>query len=329
VDSSAKQPLNEDFLESWTNNKKLEKRKLMKKKQLRFNNVPESLRDLTGKTVVFTGGTDGMGRVAVDKLAQMGAKVVVLGRNETKSQAVVYEVNEMVQAERALYVHCDLASQASIHTCAQEILERCPRIDILVNCAGANFSDVHKTEDGIEIGWAVNHLAPLLLTHLLLERLKESAPSRIIHLSSATEKYGHIHLDDIHLERTRWAVMKSYPQAKLAMIMCTRKLAQELEGTGVTVNALNPGWIKTDLAKGKNLKGWMKFGGLLSTSLFGEPPEAGADRIVTLAIAPQYEGVSGQFVYEDHIRKPNPQALDDALVEQVWSLSLSQIEAKF
>ncbi|MDA8017148.1 MAG: SDR family NAD(P)-dependent oxidoreductase [Thermoanaerobaculia bacterium] len=296
----------------------------MKKNIIRLQDVPLENQDLTGKTVVFTGGTDGMGRVAVEKLAKMGAGLVVLGRSESKSKAVVDAINQATEPGRAQYVHCDLASQASVRRCADEVLQRCPEIHVLVNCAGANFAERRMTEDGMEVAWAVNHLGGFLLTHLLLDRLKESAPSRIVHLSSATEKYGHIHLDDLSLERN-WATLRSYAQAKLALNMCTRKMARELEGTGVTVNALNPGWIKTEVAYGRDIKGWRKIIGGILTTIFGHPREVGADRIVTMSIAPQYEGVSGEFIYEDYVKQPNPEALDDELVEKVWNLSMSQV----
>lgn len=297
----------------------------MSKTVVRLEDVPLHSRDLSGKTIVFTGGTDGMGRVAIEDLARMGASIVLLGRNPQKTHGVCAEVNTSVGVERVRGIVCDLASQASVRAAADEVLRSTPTIDVLVNCAGANFAERRMTEDGVERGWAVNHLGGLLLTHLLLDRLKASAPSRVVHLSSATERLGHIHLDDIHLERS-WAPLRSYAQAKLALNMGTRSLARELAGSGVTVNALNPGWIKTaNVGSGGSLKGWRKWVGALSTALFGEPPKAGADRIVTAAIAPQYAELSGAFIYEDHVRDPNKEALDDTLVEKVWELSRSQL----
>lgn len=209
--------------------------------------------DLKGKIVVFTGGTDGMGRVAVDKLAQMGANLIILGRNKQKTIKVVEELNNLVGSNCARYVLCDLASQKSIRNAAKEILTLCPKINLLINCAGANVGTRNINEDGFEMNWAINHLGPFLLTNLLLDRIKSSSPSRIVFLSSATEKRAHMHLNDLQLTKN-WSVFKSYAQAKLAMNMCTRKMAKELEGSGVTVNALNPGFIKSNLLH--NLKGW-------------------------------------------------------------------------
>ena len=278
--------------------------------------------DLNGTTVVFTGGTDGMGKAAVEKLAQMGAEIMLLGRGKEKTVAVVSELNKIVNKQNAHYVPCDLASQESIRNAAEMILAKCPKIDLLINCAGANFGQRILTDDGYEMTWAVNHLAPFLLSHLLLERLKESAPARIVNLSSATERSGHIHLDDLQLTKG-WSVFKSYPQAKLAMNMITRKLSEELEGTGVTVNALNPGFIKTNLLR--NLKGWEALVGVPYMCFFASKPEVGGDRILRVALSKEYETISGQYVYEDAIRDPNPEALDRELVEKVWKISKEQV----
>lgn len=281
--------------------------------------------DLKGKTVVFTGGTDGMGKAAVEKLAAMGATIMLLGRSKEKTMGVVSELNKTANAENTHYVHCDLASQESIRNAANTILDNCPRIDLLINCAGANFGERALTVDGHEMTWAVNHLAPVLLNLLLLDRIKESSPSRIVNLSSATEKSGHIHFDDIQLEKG-WSTFKSYTQAKLAMNMCTIKMAKELEGSGVTVNALNPGFIKSNLLR--NLKGWERMVGVPYMFFFASKAEVGADRILRVALSKEYENVSGQFVYEDAIRDPNPEALDDELVERVWNISLKQTGLK-
>lgn len=278
--------------------------------------------DLTGKTVVFTGGTDGMGKLAVEKLAHMGAKILLLGRSKEKTLSVISDINAQVRADNIHYVPCDLASQSSIRDAAQMILEQCPNIDLLINCAGANFGKRRLTDDGYEMTWAVNHLAPFLLSHLLLDRLKASAPAKIVHLSSATEKSGHIRFDDLQLEK-KWSTFRSYTQAKLAMNMMTRKLAQELEGSGVTVNALNPGFIKTNLLR--DIQGWEALVGTPYMFFFASKPIVGAERILRVALSEEYEGVSGQFVYEDAIRDPNPEALDNNIVERVWEISKAQV----
>ena len=171
--------------------------------------------DLNGKTVVFTGGTDGMGKAAVEKLASIGAEIMLLGRSKEKTVAVVSELNKIANKHNAHYVPCDLASQESIRNAADIILEKCPKIDLLINCAGANFGERKLNKEGHELTWAINHLAPFLLSHLLLERLKESAPTRIVNLSSATERSGHIQFDDLQLSKG-WSTFRSYTQAKIS-----------------------------------------------------------------------------------------------------------------
>ena len=280
-------------------------------------------KNLKGKTIVMTGGTDGMGRAAVNQLVKMGANLVLLGRNKEKTENVIDELNSVAGSQCAQSVQCDLSSQKSIRRAAAVILAKCPEIHVLINCAGVQpGKDRIVTEEGYELNWAVNHLAPFLLTHLLLDRLKASAPSRIVNLSSAYQKSGHIYLDDLQLEKN-WGVLNAYPQAKLAINMWTRKMAKELEGSQVTVNALNPGFIKTNL--GRHLKGWPALIGKPYMFFFSSKPEMGGNRIIRLAVADDYKHISGKFVNEDSITDPNPEVLDDHLVDQVWRISKEHV----
>jgi NAD(P)-dependent dehydrogenase (short-subunit alcohol dehydrogenase family) len=288
---------------------------------ININNL-ESL-NLENKTIVFTGATDGMGREAVKKLAKMQANIMLLARNAVKAIELIEELKRMSNNKNIFYVPCDLSSQKSVRTAAEIVLKKCSKIDILINCAGANLNERRINDDGYEVTWAVNHLAPFLLNNLLLDKLKKSSAARIVNLSSATQKYGHIHLEDIQLANSGWTTLKSYAQAKLAMNMCTRKMARELEGTGVTVNALNPGFIKTNLCR--DLTGWKNIVGKVYSFFSAELPEKGANRILNLALSEGFEGVSGMFVYEEQIRKPNPEALDDNLVDKVWDISMNHV----
>lgn len=278
-------------------------------------------RDLSGVHVVFTGGTDGMGRVAVGRLAKMNANLHVLGRNPEKTARTVDELNRSTGTGRAVAVPCDLSSLSSVRACAGTLLEQCPRIDMLINCAGVNSWERRVSADDNEMNWAVNYLGPFLLTQLLLERIKASAPARIVNLSSETEMVGHIHFDDLQLA-CNWTALRSYAQAKLATNMATIALARHLDGTGVTVNALNPGFISTALLR--DIKGVKRIWKPLMNWL-ASPPEVGAERILTVALSPKYEGVSGQYVSEDAVRQPNKEALDDAVVERLWALSQKAI----
>ena len=281
--------------------------------------IPESDRNLSGKTVVFTGGTDGMGRVAVEMLCSMGARVVLLGRNEAKGAAVVRDIAAAVGRGAVEFRLCDLASMASVRACAERVLADCSRIDVLVNCAGANVPERTVTDEGFETTWAINYLGPFLLTTLLLEQLKRSAPARVVNVSSDTEALGHIDFDDLQTEHG-YGTMKSYAQAKLALNAFTIDLARRLEGTGVTVNCLNPGFISSNLLRDtRGVEGLFRY----VMRVFASPPAVGADRIVRLAVSSEYQGVTGTYVSEDAITAPNPEAQDPAVREKLMQVSES------
>ena len=274
-------------------------------------------RDLAGMTAVFTGGTDGMGRIAAMQLVEMKASVYLLGRDPEKTARTVEALNRLAGEERAFAVACDLASLASVRACAATLLEACPRIDLLVNCAGINTRRRQVTEDGHEMHWAVNYLGPFLLTALLLGRIRASAPARIVNLSSAMARFGRLHFDDLQLTRG-WSTLAAYGQAKLATNMATVALARRLKGTGVTVNVLNPGFIRTALLR--DLKGAMRAWQLIMRWL-ASPPEVGAERILRVALAPEYDGVSGRFVDEDELRPADENPPDEDAIERLWALS--------
>ena len=283
--------------------------------------IPESDRNLSGKTVVFTGGTDGMGRVAVEMLCNMGARVVLLGRNEAKGAAVVREIAAAVGRGAVEFQLCDLASMASVRACAERVLAGHGRIDVLVNCAGANVPERIVTGEGFETTWAINYLGPFLLTTLLLERLKHSAPARIVNVSSETEALGHIDFDDLQMEQG-FSTLKAYPQAKLALNAFTIDLARRLEGTGVTANCLNPGFISSNLLRDmQGVQGLFRY----VMRVFASPPAVGADRIVRLAVSSDYQGVTGTYVSEDTITAPNPEAHDPAVQEKLMQVSESAV----
>ncbi|MCT4615197.1 MAG: SDR family oxidoreductase [Marinifilaceae bacterium] len=278
--------------------------------------------DMTAKTVIFTGGTDGMGKEAVKKLIRMGATIMLLGRNKSKTKDVVAELNTIAKQEKAHYVYCDLASLDTVRAAAQYILEKCATIDYLINCAGANIGSRQVTKEGFEMNWTINHLGPFLLTNLLLDRIKKTPNAKIINLTSATTGWVKMRLDDLQLTK-KWSLLQSYAQAKLAMIMCTRKLAKELKGTGITINALNPGFIKSNLLR--EGKGLDRIIGVPYMFLCAERTENGGDRILRLALSDEFENVSGKFIYEDHIKNPNPEALDNELIERIWNISREHI----
>lgn len=279
-------------------------------------------RNLKTKTIVFTGGTDGMGKVAARKLHKLDATIILLARNKNKALSVISEFKNEYNNENIYYINCNLASQKSIRNAVTTIQEQFSKIDILINCAGINAGERKMTEDNLETSWAVNHLAPFLLSNLLLPNLKKATQGRIINLSSATEKYGHIKLNDLQLTKG-WSTFKSYTQAKLAMIMCTIKMANDLKETNVTVNALNPGFIKTNLLR--DLKGWERLVGIPYMYFFASKTEVGANRILRLALSEEFNNVSGKYIYEDNFKTPNKETLNKELVLKVWETSKKHV----
>ena len=274
-------------------------------------------RDLAGKTVVFTGGTDGMGRVAVERLASMGADICLLGRNMAKTRRVVSELEEAGHGGRLAIVECDLGSLDSVRKAASDVLGQGGRIDLLINCAGANVTERRLTPEGFEMNFAVNYLGPFLLTELLLDRVRATPSARIVNLTSATQKLGRLDFDDLHRKRN-WSLLVTYAQAKLCMIMHARDVAGRLEGSGVTINCLNPGYIKSALTR--DAKGLER----AFITLFGRlaaPAWVGGERIVAAALDRRYDGVSGKYIYEDMLHAPNPEAMDDAKVARLLRLS--------
>lgn len=291
------------------------------------NNVNKILHDekkmkkVKGKTIVFVGGTDGMGRIALEDLAKHGAKIFLLGRTPEKTKRVIEEVSSSIKNKNIIHVVCDLSLHESVRKAADEVCRQCNHIDYLINCAGSNIFEHLITIEGYELSWATNHLGPFLLTNLLLDKLKAAPEARIINLSSAMQAMGNIDFEIIKNNK-RTSHANRYGMAKLAMIMCSQELAKELSGTNITINALNPGFINTNLMR--RAKGFMRFF-VLWSRLFASPPRVGAERILALATSSAYDNVSGKFIYEDYIKEPNKQALDNDLVKKVYLISREQV----
>ncbi|MGQ1784803.1 SDR family NAD(P)-dependent oxidoreductase [Saccharicrinis sp. GN24d3] len=266
--------------------------------------IPEKDKNLKGKTIVFTGGTDGMGRVAVEMLYAMGAHVVVLGRNKTKTENVISEIVKSEGSGSLSLQICDLASMDSVKKCAEQIMAEYSKIDVLINNAGINMTKPTFTSDGFETNWAVNYLGGYLLTNLLLPRIQQSSPSRIVNLTTNTNFIKQIDFDDIE-SKLNFDTVDSYTQAKLSMNMFSIDLAKKLDGKEVTVNYLYPGYIKSNLLS--NLEGPEKMMQFFM-NVMASPTEVGADRIVRLAISSEYKGKTGVYVSEDKIKLPHKEA---------------------
>jgi retinol dehydrogenase 12 len=272
---------------------------------------------MKGKTVVITGASSGIGAEAAVELARRGATVVPVGRNRRRLDAVAHrlrDVNGEVSGEPLV---ADFASLASVRTLAAQLLDRHPSIDVLANNAGLVSGRRRLSEDGFELTFAVNHLAPFLLTNLLLDRLRASAPARVVTTSSGAHFSGVLDIDDLNAER-RHSTWSAYANSKLANVLFTRALARRLEGSDVTANCLHPGVIRTRLGRGAPLPvraGWRVAG------LFFASPRKGAETIVYLASSPEVADSSGGYFVNSRPRNPSAQAQDDVLAEELWEKS--------
>ena len=271
---------------------------------------------MDGKVALVTGGTSGIGKATARALAAMGADVVVVGRNPERGEAAVEEIRSQTggRVDLALY---DLASQAEIRALADEFRRRYDRLDVLVNNAGLVQSTRTETPDGIETTLATNHLAPFLLTNLLLDVLKQSAPSRIVTVSSEAERWGDIDFDDLQSRRS-YRGFPVYGMTKLANIMFTFEIAERLRGTGVTATCMHPGAVNTRF--GSNNRGPMTIFFRLSKP-FMRTPEQGADTLVWLASSPEVEGVSGRYYSNRKPVEPKSLANDPGARRRLWNES--------
>jgi len=273
---------------------------------------------LRGKVCVVTGATSGIGRATAEALSAMGAELGLVCRDLERGEALRAELISKPGAAPVRLFEADLAVQSQVRRAAAEILAAYPRIHVLVNNAGVVQLEYKETTDGIETVFAVNHLAYFLLTMLLLDRLKESAPARIVNVASHAHKFVKgISFDDLgHRDSYGWT--RVYGQSKLANILFTRELAHRLEGTGVTVNALHPGAVATGLGKNNGAFSRVLIG-LLSP--FFRSPANGAATSIHLASSPAVEGVTGRYFAKCRELEPSAAARDDAAAKQLWDLS--------
>ncbi|HWF22994.1 MAG TPA: SDR family oxidoreductase [Acidimicrobiales bacterium] len=281
---------------------------------------------MTDKVAVITGANTGIGKETAVALAAMGMTTVLACRNPDKAAAAAAEVRERAASDAVSVVALDLSDLASVTSCAHQILERWDRLDVLVNNAGGIWSTRQESAQGFEQTFAVNHLGPFALTLHLLDRLKDSAPSRIVNLSS----FGHhaavlgMRWEDLNAER-RYSSFGAYAQSKLANILFTRALAARLEGTGVTANAVHPGPVRSGFGMDGDLHGIMRFGNELIRPL-EISPEAGAVTTIHVATAPELEHSSGGYYArgEPGHMSGHARSLPDA--DRLWRVSEQLID---
>lgn len=272
---------------------------------------------MRGKVCVVTGATSGLGKATATALAAQGATVILGCRNRDKGEAVRREIAASTGNPSLELMVADLASLASTRQGAAEVLARHPKIDVLVNQAGLYSNTRTVTPEGLETVFVVNHLSYFLLTHLLLPALKTGAPGRIVNGSGGIEGAGKIDFDDLQGER-KFGSFKALAQSKLGNFLFTYELARRLEGTGVTINIMQPMGVKTELGRGQ--------GGLFGLLLrlarpFFATPEVGADTLVWLASSPEVAGKSGGYYVKRKPAKSSKQSHDPALAARLWKVS--------
>jgi retinol dehydrogenase-14 len=274
---------------------------------------------LTATTYVITGGSDGIGLECASQIAtaRPGCRIVLVGRNPSRTAAAVGRLRAESPKCRIDSLLCDFADQSAVRRLADDLLRTCDRIDVLVNNAGTVFARRTLTGDGIESTFAVNHLGGLLLTELLLDRIRESAPARIVFTSSEGHYSGTLDLDDVGFERG-YSIMRAYARSKLANVLTARLLARRLEGSGVTVNALHPGAISTNIW---SKAPWFARPVLAVLKRRMESPAVGGSRLAYLATSPEVDGHTGGYYHRNRLREPSALAQDDALGERLYDLS--------
>ncbi|KRE99400.1 short-chain dehydrogenase [Paenibacillus sp. Soil766] len=285
------------------------------------------------KYVIITGATSGIGLAAAKELAVRGAHLGIIARNAAKASEVVSEIQASTSRDIKVDVFlADMASQQSIRKAAAEILTKCPRIDVLINNAGALFESRQLTDDGMEMTWAVNHLGPFLLTSLLLDRLKESQSARIITTASHGHKMAKKGLDfnDLGAEKLYRTFNKliggptlRYAQTKLANILFTSELGRQLAGTGVTAFCFDPGLVATNFNQNNGIVARMT---MAVMKLFSRSPEKGAETLVWLADYPTIIGPNGSYYLEEQLKIPSEAAQDMTAAKRLWDVSIEQVK---
>jgi len=271
--------------------------------------------DMTRKVCIVTGSNSGIGKETARALAKMGATVVMIVRNPESGEEARREIIEESGNEDVDMLIADLSSMDEVRRVAREFNEKYDRLDVLVNNAGGIFNEYHTTADGNEMTFAVNYLAPFLLTHELLDTLKESAPSRVVNVSSGAHTMGKINFDNLQSEKN-YSSFRAYGSAKLMLIMMTYELARRLEDTGVTANVLHPGFVRTDFGRkdgGFGRKLAFKF-----FSLFGKSPEKGAETPIYLSASPEVDEVTGKYFSNKRPKKSSKISYDEELQQKLW-----------
>ena len=284
--------------------------------------------DLTGKTCVVTGASNGIGKVTAAALASMGARVVMVCRDPARGEAARAEIASASRNDNVELLIADMGSQRQVRRVAADIRGRHDRLDVLVNTAGAMNTTRTLTEEGIETTWAVNHLAYFLLTNELLDMLRSTAPARVVSVASRAHTGARIDFDDVHGER-KFQGYRIYGQSKLANILFTYELSRRLDGSGVTANCLHPGVVATGFGHNNNVDLFGRAFGVVLTAIrpFLINPERGAETSIYLAASPEVDGVTGTYFSNKKPVRSSPISYDVDAAARLWQLSEEQTRA--
>jgi NAD(P)-dependent dehydrogenase (short-subunit alcohol dehydrogenase family) len=266
---------------------------------------------MEGKTVLVTGATSGIGRATARRLADAGARVLGVGRNRSRCEAAQGEIAGSV------FLLADLCSQADIRRLVEEVSALAPRLDVVIHNAGAMFRERGETPDGLERTFALNYLAPYLLTQLLLLNLRAAAPARVVNVASSAHFGVALDFDDLQsvdYSRNGW---REYQRAKLALLLFTAEAARRLGGTGVTVHAVDPGTVATDFPRKAGL-GLLR---RLLVRLRSAPVELGAEAVFFCAVAPEAGETSGLYWVGGRSSKPSPNASEKTVAGRLWEVT--------
>ncbi|MFW9829397.1 MAG: SDR family oxidoreductase [Promethearchaeota archaeon] len=270
---------------------------------------------MEGKVCMITGANSGIGKATAMGLAEMGATVVMVCRNKERGEEAQKEIIEYTGNRNIDLLLCDLSSQDQIRKLVSEFKQKYQKLNVLINNAGLMRSERQLSCDAIEMNFAVNYLAPFLISNLLLDVLKTSAPSRIINISSALHKNATLDFDDLQCENKNYRAFKVYGVSKLAVTMFTYELSRKLNGTGVTVNAVHPGVVNTNLGRDQSA-----FSQLFAKAFF-KKPRKGAETSIYLASSPEVEGITGKYFVNKKPKESSEDSYNEEEAKKLWEIS--------
>jgi NAD(P)-dependent dehydrogenase (short-subunit alcohol dehydrogenase family) len=275
--------------------------------------------DIKDKVCMVTGANSGIGKQTALGLAKMGAHVVMVCHSKKRGEAARAEITDESGNDAVDLMIADLVSQKEIRRLAKDFKNRYNRLDVLINNAGVSLDKKKESPDGVEVTFTVNYFAPFLLTHLLLDILKASAPSRVVNVSSFVHRWTNkIRFDDLARENG-FSATGVYAESKLAVLMFSYELARRLAGTGITVNALNPGLVNTNL--GHDFTGFLSITGWVLKNVFAISPQKGALTSIYLASSPEVEGVTGKYFFKQKPKSSSKVSYNEEDWQRLWNIS--------